>query len=78
MIFNFQLFFSSVCMSTFYSLKKFPIEIGHFHRKYSIFLIVYYIQANLDQLKLMGPVILNGILKLLDGYSNSDSGWQCS
>ncbi|XP_052291490.1 uncharacterized protein LOC102615291 isoform X1 [Citrus sinensis] len=29
--------------------------------------------ANLDQLKLMGPVILNGILKLLDGYSYSDS-----
>lgn len=29
--------------------------------------------AKLDQLKLMGPVILNGILKLLDGYSYSDS-----
>ncbi|KAH9790309.1 hypothetical protein KPL71_003360 [Citrus sinensis] len=31
------------------------------------------VPANLDQLKLMGPVILNGILKLLDGYSYSDS-----
>ncbi|KAJ4724481.1 Proteasome-associated ECM29 [Melia azedarach] len=29
--------------------------------------------AKLDQLKLMGPVILNAILKLLDGYSYSDS-----
>ncbi|GAV92835.1 Ecm29 domain-containing protein, partial [Cephalotus follicularis] len=29
--------------------------------------------AKIDQLKLMGPVILNGILKLLDGYSNSES-----
>ena len=28
----------------------------------------------MDQLKLMGPVILNGILKSLDGSSNSDSG----
>ncbi|KAJ0102383.1 hypothetical protein Patl1_05581 [Pistacia atlantica] len=31
------------------------------------------IQANLDQIKLMGPVILNGILKFLDGYSYSES-----
>ncbi|XVE59843.1 hypothetical protein DITRI_Ditri05aG0079400 [Diplodiscus trichospermus] len=29
--------------------------------------------SKLDQLKLMGPLILNGILKLLDGYSNSES-----
>eukprot|EP00257_Ricinus_communis_P019881 XP_015578984.1 proteasome adapter and scaffold protein ECM29 [Ricinus communis] len=29
--------------------------------------------AEIDQLKLMGPVILNGILKLLDGYSNTES-----
>ncbi|XP_050238689.1 uncharacterized protein LOC126688135 isoform X2 [Mercurialis annua] len=29
--------------------------------------------ALMDQLKVMGPVILNGILKLLDSYSNSDS-----
>lgn len=29
--------------------------------------------ARIDQLKLMGPVILNGILKSLDGYSTSDS-----
>lgn len=32
------------------------------------------LQANGDQLKLMSPVILNGILKSLDGYSNSASG----
>ncbi|KAB2012863.1 hypothetical protein ES319_D09G119000v1 [Gossypium barbadense] len=29
--------------------------------------------SKLDQLKLMGPLILNGIVKLLDGYSNSES-----
>ncbi|XP_052205851.1 uncharacterized protein LOC127810408 isoform X2 [Diospyros lotus] len=29
--------------------------------------------TRLDQLKLMGPVILNGILKSLDGYSTSES-----
>ncbi|KDP43192.1 hypothetical protein JCGZ_22744 [Jatropha curcas] len=29
--------------------------------------------AQNDQLKLMGPVILNGILKLLDSFSNSES-----
>ncbi|CAI0541306.1 unnamed protein product [Linum tenue] len=29
--------------------------------------------ASIDQLKIMGPVILNGILKLLDGYSFSES-----
>ncbi|XP_065879858.1 uncharacterized protein [Euphorbia lathyris] len=30
-------------------------------------------QARIDQLNLMGPVILNGILKLLDSYSISES-----
>ncbi|KAF2291948.1 hypothetical protein GH714_042290 [Hevea brasiliensis] len=29
--------------------------------------------AQINQLKLMGPVILNGILKLLDSFSNSES-----
>ncbi|KAH1090696.1 hypothetical protein J1N35_017953 [Gossypium stocksii] len=29
--------------------------------------------SKLDQLKLMGPLILNEIVKLLDGYSNSES-----
>ncbi|XP_044479857.1 proteasome adapter and scaffold protein ECM29-like [Mangifera indica] len=29
--------------------------------------------ASIDQIKLMGPVILNGILKFLDGYSYSES-----
>ncbi|XP_021604828.1 proteasome adapter and scaffold protein ECM29 isoform X2 [Manihot esculenta] len=29
--------------------------------------------AQINQLKLMGPVILNGILKLLDNFSNSES-----
>lgn len=29
--------------------------------------------SKLDQLKLMGPLILSGIMKLLDGYSNSES-----
>lgn len=29
--------------------------------------------ATIDQLKLMGPVILNGVLKLLDGFSNLES-----
>lgn len=28
----------------------------------------------MDQLRLMGPVILTGILKSLDGYSASESG----
>lgn len=32
------------------------------------------LQANSDQLKLMSPVILGGILKSLDGYSKSASG----
>lgn len=31
-------------------------------------------QATMDQLKLMGPVILTGIYKSLDGYSASESG----
>lgn len=31
-------------------------------------------QARIDQLKLMGPVILNGIVKSLDHYSASESG----
>ncbi|MBA0615463.1 hypothetical protein Godav_015598, partial [Gossypium davidsonii] len=31
--------------------------------------------SKLDQLKLMGPLILNGIMKLLDGYSNSEPGY---
>lgn len=30
--------------------------------------------ARMDQLKLMGPVILNGILKSLDGFSSSELG----
>lgn len=30
--------------------------------------------ARIDQLKLMGPVILNGILKSLDGFSSSELG----
>ncbi|KAI4308224.1 hypothetical protein L6164_031321 [Bauhinia variegata] len=29
--------------------------------------------ANIDQLRLMGPVILNGILKFLDSYSSSEA-----
>lgn len=43
---------------------------------YSLFLFTAYFltQARIDQLKLMGPVILTGILKSLDGYSASDSG----
>lgn len=28
----------------------------------------------MDQLRLMGPVVLTGILKSLDGYSASESG----
>ncbi|KAK3004296.1 hypothetical protein RJ639_018392 [Escallonia herrerae] len=32
--------------------------------------------ARIEQLKLMGPVILNGILKSLDGYSASESGYE--
>lgn len=32
------------------------------------------LKAKLDRLKLMGPVILNSILKSLDGYSGNESG----
>jgi proteasome component ECM29 len=31
-------------------------------------------QAKIDQLKLMGPVILSGIMKSLDSYSSSEAG----
>lgn len=31
-------------------------------------------QAKIDQLKLMGPVILSGIMKSLDNYSISEAG----
>lgn len=31
-------------------------------------------QAKIDQLKLMGPVILSGIMKSLDNYSSSAAG----
>ncbi|GKC37517.1 proteasome-associated protein ECM29 [Tanacetum coccineum] len=35
--------------------------------------IVKIAQAEIDQLKLMGPVILGGVLKSLDGYTGSES-----
>lgn len=31
-------------------------------------------QGKIDQLKLMGPVILNAILKMLDGFTGSEAG----
>jgi hypothetical protein len=34
-------------------------------------------QAKIDQLKLMGPVILSGIMKSLDNYSSSETGLLC-
>lgn len=41
---------------------------------FTIVFLFPYMQAQINQLKLMGPVILNGILKLLDNFSNSESG----
>ncbi|CAN1250182.1 Proteasome adapter and scaffold protein ECM29 [Linum perenne] len=35
--------------------------------------ILFWLEAKIEQLKLMGPVILSGILKLLDGYSHAES-----
>jgi len=32
------------------------------------------VQAKIDQLKLMGPVVLSGIMKSLDNYPSSEAG----
>lgn len=32
-------------------------------------------QGKIEQLKLMGPVILSAILKMLDGFTHSEAGW---
>lgn len=40
----------------------------------SKFYVFNYIQAALDQLKLMGPVILSGVLRSLDGSSGLEAG----
>jgi len=35
---------------------------------------LFKMQGKIDQLKLMGPVILNAILKMLDGFTGSETG----
>lgn len=35
---------------------------------------LFKMQGKIDQLKLMGPVILNAILKMLDGFTRSEAG----
>lgn len=35
---------------------------------------LFKMQGKIDQLKLMGPVILNAILKMLDGSTGSETG----
>lgn len=38
---------------------------------------LFKMQGKIDQLKLMGPVILNAILKMLDGFTGSETGQLC-
>lgn len=53
-------------------LELFFISLGNFNSKSYIF---NYVQAALDQLKLMGPVILSGVLRSLDGSSSLEAGF---
>lgn len=38
----------------------------------------FFVQSQINQLKLMAPVILNAILKSLDSYPNLESGLSCN
>ena len=62
----------SILVSIFRFQKLFSIFFFH------LFFIFWCVQSQINQLKLMGPVILNAILKSLDSYSNMESGLSCA
>lgn len=51
----------------------FQVFLSEFAKLVSLDLFIK-LQGKIDQLKLMGPVILNAILKMLDGFTGSEAG----